>query len=343
MEFLPQGRLTVRITPDDVGRRVSVRTLTAPGERGARFTDTVGVLVSWADGVLCVTRRDGRTVRLAQSAVVAAKVVPEAPARRRGTPAASLTELTAVAARGWPAPEQERIGDWTVRAASGWTRRANSAVRAGGNHHAPPGGAPGGQPGGALPELARISRWYAARRLPPRLRVATGAAGADEALDAELERRGWRADGFTVCQVAPLAPLADRPEDERVTVGRELTEAWLRGSTAARRDPGTARRVLAAGPSVWFAAVPGPGGVAAAVGRCVVDGRWAGFAAVEVAEAQRRRGLATAVLAALARAALAEGASAAYLAVETGNAAARALYRGLGFTDHHHYHYRGYP
>lgn len=339
MEFLPQGRLTVRITPDDVGRRVSVRTLTAPGERGARFTDTVGVLVSWADGVLGVTRRDGRTVRLAESAVVAAKVVPEAPARARGTPAASLAELTAVAARGWPATERERIGDWTVRAASGWTRRANSAVRAGGNHHAPPGGAPGG----ALPDLARISRWYAARRLPPRLQVATGAAGADEALDAELERRGWRADGFTVCQVAPLASLADRPEDERVTVGRELTEAWLRRGTAARRDPGTARRVLAAGPSVWFAAAPGPSGVAAAVGRCVVDGRWAGFAALEVAEAERRRGLATAVMAALARAALAEGASAAYLAVETCNAAARALYRSLGFTDHHHYHYRSNP
>jgi predicted GNAT family acetyltransferase len=45
-------------------------------------------------------------------------------------------------------------------------------------------------------------------------------------------------------------------------------------------------------------------------------------------------------MAELARAALQEGASAAYLQVETGNAAARALYDALGFADHHTYHYR---
>lgn len=62
-----------------------------------------------------------------------------------------------------------------------------------------------------------------------------------------------------------------------------------------------ALRVLESGPSVWFATVPGAegadgaggggcGGGVAAIGRCVVDGRWASFAAVEVDPAQRRRG-----------------------------------------------------
>jgi GNAT superfamily N-acetyltransferase len=329
VEFAAGGRLEVRITPADVGKRVSVRTVARPEDRPARFTDTLGVLSAWEGGVLSVTRRDGRVARLAESELVAAKVVPPTPARARGTrgvPAADLAELTRVAARSWPAPESERLGGWTARAAAGWTYRANSAFRS----------------GEGAPDLERISRWYAERGLPPRLQVATGAGpGSDELLDVELARRGWRAERFTVCQVAALAPLADRPPDARVRVGRELTEAWLRGSHAAGRDPATARRVLLGGPSVsvWFATVP-EGTDTAAVGRCVVDGRWAGFAAISVVPAHRRAGLATAVMAELARAALGEGASAAYLQVETDNAPARALYQRLGFADHHHYHYR---
>lgn len=54
---------------------------------------------------------------------------------------------------------------------------------------------------------------------------------------------------------------------------------------------------------------------------------------------QRRAGLATAVMAALAGRALEEGASAAWLQVETDNAGALALYDGLGFATHHTYHH----
>lgn len=95
---------------------------------------------------------------------------------------------------------------------------------------------------------------------------------------------------------------------------------------------------------MWFATVPGAAGEApAAIGRCVVDGRWAGFAAVEVDPAQRRRGLATAVMAALAGRALDEGASAAWLQVESDNTGARAMYAGLGFAPHHAYHHYRAP
>ena len=71
----------------------------------------------------------------------------------------------------------------------------------------------------------------------------------------------------------------------------------------------------------------------------MVDGPWALFGAVEVEPAQRRRGLATAVMGALARQAYDEGATAAYLQVEADNEGARTLYDRLGFTDHHHYRY----
>ncbi|MDT0342509.1 GNAT family N-acetyltransferase [Streptomyces litchfieldiae] len=323
MQFSADAHFIVRITAADVGKRVSVRTLTGSGEPGARFTDTVGVLTSWTGGVLTVTRRDGRIVHLAESALVAGKVVPPRTARPRGLPATTVAELTTVAVRSWPAPDAERLGDWLARAGEGWTRRANSAV--------PLGDSP--------PDLDRLVQWYAARGLRANLQLPTGR----EMLTAELDRRGWTAAAHTSVQVAALAPLADRAPDERVLVSRELTEEWLRGWPRAAEAPATARRILGGGPLVLFALIPGDDGRPAAVGRCVVDGRWAGFAAMRVDPAHRRRGLATTVLAELARAALAEGASAAYLQVETDNPGARALYARLGFADHHHYHYRTAP
>jgi ribosomal protein S18 acetylase RimI-like enzyme len=71
----------------------------------------------------------------------------------------------------------------------------------------------------------------------------------------------------------------------------------------------------------------------------LTDG-WLGVTAVTVAEEHRRRGLATAVMAALQRWAGERGAHSVYLQVTAGNAPARALYRRAGFIEHHRYHYR---
>ena len=109
MEFTTGGRLEVRITAADTGKRVSVRRLSSSGTPGSLFTDTVGVLTSWDDGVLSITRKSGETVRIDESALVAGKVVPAAPARRRG-PAASFEELAPVLARAWQPVESERLG-----------------------------------------------------------------------------------------------------------------------------------------------------------------------------------------------------------------------------------------
>ncbi|OEU85487.1 acetyltransferase [Streptomyces abyssalis] len=347
-----------------MGKRVSVRSLTGAGGRHATFTDTVGVLTSWDHGVLHITRRGGQRVTLDESALVAAKVVPGTPARRRGIPSASVRELVEVASRGWPAVETERLGGWTLRASAepgpagegrfergagsrreGFTARANSVL-------------PLGDPGLPRAEaLTLAGRWYEERGLVPRVQVTTGGEHTDELLAAELEERGWSGERYALLRIAALAPLADREPDGRVLLGRAPGADWFSLYRRAAEMPHSATRVLTGGPSVWFATVPGdagapgevaPGGGApeagaAAIGRCVIDGRWAGFAAVEVAPGHRRQGLATAVMAELARAALAEGASAAYLQVERDNDAARALYDGMGFADHHAYHYRRAP
>jgi N-acetylglutamate synthase len=72
-------------------------------------------------------------------------------------------------------------------------------------------------------------------------------------------------------------------------------------------------------------------------------GDWAGLTAVEVDPRLRRQGLGTVITQALAAAAVKRGAGSIYLQVTDGNAGARALYRRLGFTDHHGYHYRVAP
>lgn len=317
-DFSSGARLSIRITPADVGKRVSVRQLVEITDGHPTFTDTVGVLASWDAGVVCVTRRGGETVRIAQSTLVAGKVVPPAPARRMPrVPAVTAEEIQTIASRAWPATETESLGAWTLRAAGGFTRRANSALAA-------------GDPGRPLDAaLAAVTRWYGERGTVPWIQIADGSPYV-----AGLEELGWVREADTLVRTAVLAPLTELAGASGVALSRTPDSSWLSAYHRTGSLADQALKVVSGGPSVWFATAPG------AIGRAVIDGPWALFGAVEVAPAQRRRGLATAVMGALARQAYAEGATAAYLQVEADNTAARALYDAMGFADHHRYHYR---
>ena len=100
--------------------------------------------------------------------------------------------------------------------------------------------------------------------------------------------------------------------------------------------------MLTSGPWQAFASLRAAGRTIA-IGRVAAAAGWAGLTAIEVAPEHRRRGLATVITATLAARALAHGARRLYLQVEEGNEAARVLYRRLGFTAHHEYHYRVAP
>jgi N-acetylglutamate synthase len=335
-----RGPAGVQITRSDLGRRVSVRRIVGMSDGRPVFADVVGELTAWDDGVLTVVGRDARAVRIDERAVFAAKAVPPPPVRRGDRAVAAhlavdRAELRRTAARGWPATETARLGGWTLRAAGGFTRRANSVL-------------PESDPGLPLDlpldvALERVRDWYAGFGLPALVQT-----DVEEPLDAELAARGWTAHAPALFQTAPLAPLVDDAAAAAagVRLSREPGDGWLARYHRVT-DPAlapTARAVLTGGPSVWFATVPGADGEPpAAIGRCAVDGRWAGLAALEVAPEHRRRGLATAVSAALARAAVEEGAQLAYLQVEPDNEAAIRLYQRLGFVTHHRGHYRRQP
>jgi len=82
---------------------------------------------------------------------------------------------------------------------------------------------------------------------------------------------------------------------------------------------------------------------AVAEGAAALDGDWLGIHDLAVDPAHRRRGLARATVAALLEWGVEQGASTAWLHVETDNAAAQALYASLGFAVHHRMRYLTLP
>ncbi|MGK4582838.1 GNAT family N-acetyltransferase [Kitasatospora sp. HPMI-4] len=327
-----EARPEVRIDRSDVGRRVSVRRLAEFAEGRPVFRDVIGVLESWDDHGLTVVPRDGRPVSFPEKLLVAGKTVPLFPARTSArTPEADPVALQRIAARGWPAVERQALGEWTLRAASGFTRRANSVQAL-------------GDPGLPLPgALTAVQDWYRERGLPAYVEVTT--PGSSEELVAELDRLSARY-APTLVRTAPLAPLTRLGTGhDRVRLSRTAGPEWLSQYRRVGTDAGLERaavQVLHGGPSVWFATVPGPESPLA-IGRCAVDGPWACFSAIEVAPYARRTGLATTVMAVLAARAAEEGASGACLQVEAENTGAIALYDQLGFRTSHTYHYAQLP
>lgn len=317
----PAALLAVRISPADVGRRVTVRRRLD----ASSATDVVGYLRSWDggwDGALVVERRDGSRVELRAVDVLAARVVP---------PEISAEALQAVAESGWPPDESARLGDWTLRAAGGVTGRANSVRVA-------------GRPGVALADaLGTVERWYADRALPPLLQVP-----APSAYDDELSGLGWAVTRRTVLLAAETRDVlsrADRPPVPDLVLVRTSRPApeWL-ALVEPEIDPDALARILGRPRDVVFVeardaatgALLGAGRASAAPSAV---GRWAGVTSVMTAPETRRRGVATAVVRELATWSAEAGCPHTYLQVLEANATARRLYAGLGFGLHHRYVY----
>lgn len=247
--------------------------------------------------------------------------------------AISIAALEKAAAAGWRGTEQATLGDWLLRAAEGFTGRANSALAV-------------GDPG--LPLAAAIDKvceWYRARGLPAMIAVPypLGRPQRSE-IDRLLQDRGWSVrDGSATVLTAVPGCIARPAAMARVDVHGEPGDDWLaQYHYRGRPPPPIARRLLMSAPWQAFGSVRAAG-QPIAIGRVAVAGEWAGLTAVEVHPDHRRRGLATAITAALAAAAADRGVTGIYLQVEDGNLPARALYRRAGFGGHHGYHYRVAP
>ena len=273
-----------------------------------------------------------------------------------------MTDLERVAAAHWRGTEEEWLGDWLLRAAGGFTGRANSALPLGG-------------PGMPLDDaLAVVTRWYREHGLPPMIAVPVpldddasrvpsasrdpspardpgvtreaGVQGRD--LDEQLTRRSWSArpgPAFFMVADLPLAiPVSERAGARELLVSPEPDDAWAARYHYRGQDhlPPVARQVLTSAREQAFVSIR-DGDEVLAIARLSIANGWAGLTAVEVHPGHRRQGLGVVITAASCAVAEQRGVERVFLQVEADNMPAQALYKSLGFRYSHRYHYRVAP
>jgi GNAT superfamily N-acetyltransferase len=330
-----------------------------PGERwvlrcrepDGSATDVVGWLVAVDETAVRIAPGASDPRVVPRAVIIVARRAPAAqggPDPRR-VPA---EDLERAAAPGWIG-RHEPLGEWTLRAAGGFTARANSTLAV-------------GDPGMPVPEAADRVKAYAARHvIEPWVQVIT-----DSAEEAALLALGWSpvylVTDVLVCRLTTL--LGDGLPDPLVTVTEQLTEAWQRAYGRSRpnrlhqadlrvdedgSDAAAVRLILDGQPPRAFAAVTDPTAgdptdpvtddELVAIARGHLSGPWLGIAAVWTEPEHRRRGLATAMMRALGHWAARRGARNVYLQVAQDNGGAHDAYGRLGFVPHHSYRYLAAP
>jgi GNAT superfamily N-acetyltransferase len=270
-----------------------------------------------------VRRRDG-SIALVEVARIEAR--REIPAGRSVT--TSAMELQQIAAFGWRAVETVRLGDWLLRASSGYTQRANSALAI---------GAPARDVDAAL---GVVRDWYGERALTPRVLQVDG-LGPVELID-RLRAGGWTVGDEVHLMTGEVAHvLRAMPDAVRSAVASGLDlrvedapdDAWYACYAAGGPElTEAARQVVAGHPAVLFASLRDGD-------RAVAVARWSGLFAVRVVPDRRRKGLGAAITLAALKEAARRGGRHVYLQVETSNAGAVELYRRLNLKVHHDYRY----
>ncbi|MGY1945020.1 N-acetylglutamate synthase, CG3035 family [Nocardia asiatica] len=309
-----------------LGRRVVLR-YQLPAGYPQPLTDVIGELVSLDPPT--VRGAGGEIVSVAPDRVIALKAIGPRPIRTK-----EIRALEAAAAYAWPGVEHTWIDGWLARAGHGYTGRANSAV---------PLGSSASPAVASADTLHRIGEWYTAHGLPLRLAL------PDRLAPAPPGWHSWREtlvlaidiDNFVLPQGPSMVRIAPAPDAD-----------WLELHRYGGEDPAArAYSAPAPDPEVLTAVIDGELGFASlglprpiAIGRAALttapDGRrWVGLTCVAVAAAHRRHGLGSLVCAELVRWGNDRGATHAYLQVEAANEPAVAMYRDLGFVEHHAYRY----
>ena len=289
-------------------------------------TDVVGWLNSVTSSEVGVTTVD-QTMHVLDRANVL--VAHRAPFARGGPPSdrVSAVELERRSVPGWLALA-EPLGEWTLRAAGGFTGRANSC-------HAV------GDPGVPIAAAAdRVVHFARQHGIAPMAQVITGSS-EEEA----LRTRGWT-DTYVPVHVlaARLADLlSDGPPPTGVRVTQELKPSWWDAYQQSRpndADPDLVRMLLDGNPPRAFGSA---GKWTFAITRGHLSGDWLGLASIWTHPDHRRQGWATRLTVALGHWAAPRGARYAYLQVDVANQPALRTYERLGFVRHHGYLYLAPP
>ena len=284
-------------------------------------TDVIGWIEQIEPKAISVATSGGRVVRLATADIILAR---RAPAAAGGPDPLRTTaeELERYALPGWLG-FSEPLGEWTLRAARGFTSRANSCLAV---------GDPGMPVAGAAAQIVAFS---SAHGIPPRAEVIAGSQ-----TEAELRALGWLdappETDVLVCRLSDL--LGDHLPDPAVLVAETLTAPWQAAYHRSRPvdvDPAIVRMILEGRPPRAFGSVAGGGEQVVAIARGHLNGPWLGLSSVWTDPDHRGHGLTTKVGIALGHWAARRGGRYVYSHVTSADEQARRGYGQLGFALHH--------
>ena len=355
-----------------VGRRVIVRRALTDEEAlasGKKTTDVIGHVLSMDPFVVRPQVRAGvradesvAAVDFSDKHILIVKALPDHPVRN-----SDIRAVETATAKAFPGIAHVVESGWLLRAGDGITERSNSALPL------EPGASTQPVP------LEKIKSFYDSHDLPVRIAVPDRIAKPAQALvagpewtvgpdivvmtrslDGDLPPAELAAKSDSAAQMLDehsAAQVLDEHSvelaDVQVDIADQPDDDWLglyhfRGTTLPEHALQLLRNEIDGRMCFGRLQVPdnnAPEGMrTVAITRGTLtesdDGRvWLGFSAVEVAADMRRRGLGTLLGIHMMHWGAQHGADSAYLQVLGSNEAGIALYRTLGFTEHHRHRY----
>lgn len=234
-----------------------------------------------------------------------------------------LNRLFAALEATWPAAATSTSGPFTIRDGKGGGSRVSAATANGPATEA---------------EIDAAEDAMRALGQTPLFQIRPG----NDALDAQLEARGYAVKDPTRIYAAPIDTVAEAPKgtkDVKTIHGWEplafMLELWAEGGIGPERIE-VMRRASAPKTGLLGRMVNSPGGTAFVS----LDGDVAMLHALEVRKTSRRGGMGRVATIDAAMWARDQGARTFALACTEANTAANALYSGLGMADMGGYHYR---
>lgn len=245
---------------------------------------------------------------------------------------AIIRQIEAVGFRAWPATSVHYDGTWAIRVtAAHSSKRLNSINPL--------------DPADIRDIPARVER--AAQRLRAYGRRPTFRQTPlkPPQLEDYLERQGWNVTGETIVMRADLAAMDLGRAIDQIPlrdIGRYADASLKVHGREAGMRPGFSEVLNGIKPVKGMFVIEEDGSPLA-VALCVQDGAMAGLFDVGTSLENRGRGHGRAITASALKWARKQGATTAWLQVETSSLAARALYENLGFTELYRYAYRESP